>query len=337
MRAADGELIYRRNATQLLHPASAMKLLTLAAAVERLGWDFRFETTVRATTPLERGGVIRGDLVIAGSGDPTIARRHDGSATLTRWADRLWELGVRRIEGRVIGDGSASGETLLGSGWQWDDLASGYAAPISALSYNENTAELTVAPAVSAGARASVAVGDTAAGLSVSNQIRTVDTGSARRITLERTLDGSRVELRGEVPLGYTPFKLSVAVTNPPLYFARALRERLIARGIVVAGAARSADTAPPGPAPAAAPVLIRHRSPPLREMAVTLMKVSQNLYAELVLRALAGYAHRQDGQWMQFVILANNFAGSLSSADVDRMIDSAVNRLVVSEPPRSP
>ena len=141
VRVPGGEPLYQRNANVLLHPASNMKLVTLAAAAERLGWDFRFPTTIRSTTPVEPDGTLRGDLVVIGGGDPTIGRRHDGQATLAHLAERVWQSGVRRVEGRVIGDGSAFGGTAFGEGWQWDDLPFSYAAPVSALIYNENTAE----------------------------------------------------------------------------------------------------------------------------------------------------------------------------------------------------
>src|SRR5690606_8412908 len=137
-----GPVLYERSPDLLLMPASNMKVLTLAAAAERLGWDYQFLTTIRTTTRLEADGTIRGDLVIVGSGDPMIARRHGGRELLASWADRLWQIGVRRIEGRIIGDASRFGGTTRGDGWEWDDLPYGYAAPVSALSYNENTVEL---------------------------------------------------------------------------------------------------------------------------------------------------------------------------------------------------
>ena len=151
IRVPGAATLYQRNAHLMLHPASNMKLLTLAAAAERLGWDFRFQTTIRSTTGVAPDGTLAGDLVVIGGGDPTIGRRHDGEATLARLADLVWQRGVRRIEGRVIGDGSAFGGTSYGDGWQWDDLPFGYAAPVSALIYNENTAEFLVAPGLSAG------------------------------------------------------------------------------------------------------------------------------------------------------------------------------------------
>ena len=75
VRVPGGESLYQRNASLLLHPASNMKLVTLAAAAERLGWDFRFETTIRTTTSVSADGTVSGDLVVIGGGDPTISRR----------------------------------------------------------------------------------------------------------------------------------------------------------------------------------------------------------------------------------------------------------------------
>jgi D-alanyl-D-alanine carboxypeptidase/D-alanyl-D-alanine-endopeptidase (penicillin-binding protein 4) len=429
VRHAGGDVIYQRDPTRLMHPASNMKILTLAAAVERLGWDFRFETIVQATAPVDAAGTLDGDVVVVGSGDPTISRRHDGAAVLAAWAEQLWRQGVRRVQGRIIGDGSRFGGTTFGDGWQWDDFPYGYSAPINALSFNENTAEVLVTPGVIAGARATLHLVDEAAPLAVRNEIRTAGSDKARRISIRSSADDPLLTLSGEVPLGYEPFKLTVAVADPPLYFARALRAALVARGIAVAGPARSARTDPPGPRAPTAPALIRHRSPPLSAMASTLMKASQNLYAELLLhalgdaqgargtdvlsemvagwgagsgqvavgdgsgltrynlvtastvdlvlsrmfaaqhrdrwlaampvagqdgtlhrrlrgtpaegrvfaktgsiayvRALSGHARALDDTWLQFTILANNFAGPGAVADIDRATDQMVTLLV--------
>ena len=429
IRRAGGEILYQRESSRLFHPASNMKILTLAAAAERLGWDFTYETVVRATGELDRG-TVRGDVVVVGAGDPTIGRRFDGEKTLAGWADRLWELGVRRIEGRVIGDDSRFAGTTYGDGWQWDDLPFGYSAPVSALSYNENTAELLVAPGATAGARATVTLVDRAAVIQIRNEVSTAAGETARRISMSQRPGDAAVTVSGEVPLGFEPFKMTVAVPDPPLYFARAFRAALVARGIIVAGAARSAATDPPGPSAPDAPTFVRHRSPPLSVIGATLMKVSQNLYAELLLRtlgaaagkpgtdaladaltgwgmssgavavgdgsgltrynlvtastvdlvlsrmftsavsrepwiatmpvagqdgtlqrrlkgtpaegrvfaktgsiayvrALSGYARSLDDQWIQFTILANNFAGPGAAADVDRATDQIVTLLV--------
>ncbi len=144
-----------------------MKLLTVAAAATRLGWDHTFETTVRATTPVGSDGIVRGDLVVRGGGDPTIGNRSTSGGSVSALADALWQRGVRRVEGRVVGDASAFAREPLGEGWAWDDLPFAYSAPAGALIYNENDAQITVAPGASAGTAAAVALVDVDSGLHV--------------------------------------------------------------------------------------------------------------------------------------------------------------------------
>jgi D-alanyl-D-alanine carboxypeptidase len=95
------ERLFELNPRALLVPASAAKIVSVASAVDAVGWDYRFETVVRATAPVV-DGMLAGDLVVVGSGDPTIAGR--GGADLSVWVDALKAQGLRRIDGRVIGD-----------------------------------------------------------------------------------------------------------------------------------------------------------------------------------------------------------------------------------------
>ena len=140
------DVLYARDAGRLVMPASNMKIVTLATAAETLGWDYRFETRFLAAGPVA-GGVLAGDLVVVGGGDPSINSR-GGAATqvFDQWARRLREAGINRIAGRVIGDGRAFPGEPLGQGWAWDYLGYGYAAPVSALQFNENLAELVITP-----------------------------------------------------------------------------------------------------------------------------------------------------------------------------------------------
>ena len=127
-------------------PASNMKIVTLAAAAERLGWDYHYETRLLAAGPVE-GGVLHGDLVVVGSGDPSIGGRDGPPAhVFDAWAENLKALGLRRIEGRIIGDDNRFEDETLGAGWTWDDLSEGYAAGVGALQFNENTVRAEIAP-----------------------------------------------------------------------------------------------------------------------------------------------------------------------------------------------
>src|SRR5262245_4421265 len=146
------EPLYALNARKLMLPASTMKIVTLAATAARIGWDYSFETQLVAGGPIH-DGILDGDLVVVGSGDPSVMA---GAAVFAEWADRITATGIRRIRGRVIGDDNAFDDDELGFGWSWDDLPDDYAAGVSALQYNENTARITVTPGPAAGASAGV-------------------------------------------------------------------------------------------------------------------------------------------------------------------------------------
>ena len=137
-------------------PASTMKIVTMAAAGERLGWDYTYETRLVGAGTID-GGVLNGDLVVVGSGDPSIGEQNGMSARLfAGWADRIKAAGVHAISGRIVGDDRAFDDQPLGFGWSWDDLAEGFATSTGALQYNENTVDVTIRPGAQAGMPAAV-------------------------------------------------------------------------------------------------------------------------------------------------------------------------------------
>jgi D-alanyl-D-alanine carboxypeptidase/D-alanyl-D-alanine-endopeptidase (penicillin-binding protein 4) len=295
-----GEILFGHQASKLMMPASNMKILTLAAAAERLGWGFTYETTLVSSAPVT-GGTLRGDLIVVGSGDPTI-NGHQGPAThvFEEWADQLRAAGIQRIDGRVVADARAFDGEPLGAGWAWDYLGYGYAAGASALEFNEDAAEVDVRPGPSPGAPAVVEVRPVESGLLVDNRVTTTPGGDPD-IVLRRSPGSSRLFVGGTIPAGSPGVARAATVDRPALYFARMLRSTLMARGIAVSGDAGEYEPASAGASPRAASpvrpsagpaasdrrVLASHRSPPLSEIARVLMKVSQNLYAETLLRTL--------------------------------------------------
>ena len=282
-----GDVLYARNPGMLVMPASNMKIVTLATAAETLGWDHRFETRVLAAGPIA-GGVLAGDLVVVGGGDPSINSR-DGAASrvFDEWARRLHESGVTRIAGRIIGDGRAFSGEPLGQGWAWDYLGYGYAAPVSALQYDENLAELAVSPGAAAGAPATIAIRPAECALEVDGAVATGPEGSPVDLDIQRAAGSNRVVVTGSVPAGAKETVRTVAVADPATAFAGNLRRALIERGIEVGGTATAIEHTSQAPDTASARLLFVHQSPPLSEVATVLMKVSQNLYAETLLRAL--------------------------------------------------
>jgi D-alanyl-D-alanine carboxypeptidase/D-alanyl-D-alanine-endopeptidase (penicillin-binding protein 4) len=286
-----GRVLFEHNARALVMPASNMKILTLATAAETLGWDFCFTTTLETAASLENG-VLEGDLIVRGTGDPTINRRNGRStAVFDEWAGTLKTAGITRIDGAIVGDDNAFDDQGLGAGWSWDDLQYGYAAPAGALEFNENVVQLTIAPDVSSEgspARVQLAPGS---GLQLVNHAYTGASKTATTIGFERRVDQPILTVTGSVAIDAQAITREVAVVNPTMYFAQSLKDALIARGIDVTGNAVDGDDRLDLPAPSARRVLARSQSPPLREISTVLMKVSQNLYAETLLKA-AGAAN---------------------------------------------
>lgn len=301
------ETLYALNAHRLLMPASTMKIVTIAAAGERLGWDYRYETRLVGTGPIE-GGVLNGDLLVIGSGDPSIVEREGMSARLfEHWAEQLKAAGVRTIAGRIIGDDNSFDDEALGFGWSWDDLAEGYAAAIGALQYNENTVDATIAPGALVGDPAAVTIAPGGSGLVVHNGIRTTPAGTAPSIAVRRLAGSSRLELRGSAPLGGAPTVRPLSVVNPTLFFLTALGTALAANGIDVRGPAEDIDDLPDAPGRNGGPSLVIHRSASLATLAVTLMKESRNLYAETFLKTTgdaAGVGTSEHGRAATMAVL---------------------------------
>src|SRR5262245_18802179 len=125
------ERLYALNADKLMLPASTMKIVTLAAAAEKLGWDYTYTTCLFPSGPIDNGG-LHGDLIVAGSGDPSIDDWNGKAAQLfADWAAQLKSAGVTTIDGRIVGDDNAFDDDGLGQGWAWDDIAASFSARVS--------------------------------------------------------------------------------------------------------------------------------------------------------------------------------------------------------------
>jgi D-alanyl-D-alanine carboxypeptidase/D-alanyl-D-alanine-endopeptidase (penicillin-binding protein 4) len=288
------ETLYALNARKLMMPASNMKIVTLAAAAETLGWDYTYDTALLGLGPIT-AGTLNGDLLVVGSGDPSIG--DDLAERLfADWAGRLLNAGIRTIDGGIIGDDNVLDDEALGFGWSWDDLPDDYAAGVSALQFNENAVRVTVGPGPAVGDFAAIDAIPSDSGLDIRSVVATGAGSSQTSVSARRLPGRSTLELRGSIALGAAPSTLSVSVDNPTLFFVKALRTALIARGIDVRGPAVDIDDMSNPPARSTGVPLASYTSPPLSTLATRLMKVSQNLYAETFLKTLGAAAGTPTG-----------------------------------------
>lgn len=306
-----GRVIFEENAGKWLQPASNLKLYTVAAALDRFGPDYRFVTSVYAPARPDQTGTLRGDLIVYGRGDPTFATRFNptGNGDYYRAMDELAAqvaaTGLRRVEGDVIGDESYFQGVRLAPGWEWDDLQWWYGAEVSALSVNDNSVDLTIKPGPRVDGPAIVAIGPSTSLVTIVDRTRTVARGQGRRLSVHRPLGKNVIEVRGQMPVDDPGFAASVAVSDPALIFATMFRTALERRGVVFTGRTRTitaedrADRSQPLEVSSLIELAAR-QSPPLSVIAAQTLKPSQNLYTELLLRALgkaAGTDPRQSAE----------------------------------------
>lgn len=154
IRTISGKVLREENAGLNFIPASNLKIVTAGAALKRLGADFRFETAVAYSGSVGTDGVLHGDLYIIGGGDPTLgspaALAMPKDSLFSRWERAVRGAGIRSIAGSIIADSRRMPAEVNGS-WMYEDLGTYYGATCSALMFNENCLEITVAPGTGAG------------------------------------------------------------------------------------------------------------------------------------------------------------------------------------------
>jgi len=287
-----GRRLFRHNPAHLFAPASNTKLLTTAAALRRLEPDYRYETRLYVDGPI-RNGVLRGNLIVRGSGDPTLGgyrQRRDPTAVFRDWADSLQAAGISRIEGAIIGDDDPFSDVPLGEGWSWNDVPYAYAAEINGLVFNTNAIDVEVRGGRRPGApgRITWAPFETDF-VRVHNQSRTVPRDSSSDEEYDRPFGENTFTVRSRLHPGEIQEE-TLTITEPTRYFTHVLRTVLLQEGISVAGHGAGVDEMPIDPRYAADSVrkVATYRSPPLRQIVRTTNHESQNLYAEQLLRTLA-------------------------------------------------
>src|SRR3954465_5536163 len=242
----DGKVLYQHNAEKLMQPASNTKLFATAAALGLIGPDYRFQTTVEAATAPDSKGRIAGDIVLVGRGDPNLSARVlpfkdktelQGSTTqaLEDLADQLVKSGVKQIDGDVIGDDTYY-VWEFPDGWTRDDLQWDYGAPVSALTVNDNSVFLDIAPGDKIGDRAAIKLDPASDYFQVNNRVVTGAPGSKKEVGIHRDPGSKVIELWGMIPLDAKTEGEEIAVEDPAEFAARIFRDLLLKRGIAVLG-----------------------------------------------------------------------------------------------------
>jgi serine-type D-Ala-D-Ala carboxypeptidase/endopeptidase (penicillin-binding protein 4) len=291
LSAKDGRVLYAHDADRLFMPASNMKIYTTAVALDTVGPDYRWRTSVYAAKRPDASGIVEGDLTLYGRGAPDLVSKPEADRpSLAKFADQLYQMGVREVRGNIVGDESYFRGELFGLGWQWNDLQWYFGAQPSALSLDENSFELTIAPGDKPGGNARVVVNPDEKLVHLRNEATTGERDAKTSIGIMRDLSGNDLRVWGEFPVAGSAYSAFLAFDKPALRAAAVFKQLLTARGIKVSGEARSrdfrvADTEKFDPQKATE--LAYQDSEPLVEITRRTNKQSNNLFAELLLRTI--------------------------------------------------
>ena len=290
----DGRVLYARNADQAMAPASNLKLYTTAVALDLLGADYRWRTSVYAESEPDKNGTIAGDLALYGRGAPDFSssmEKDEPRASLDQLADQLYSRGVRRVRGDVVGDESYFRGDPLGDGWLWNDVQWYFGAEVSALSINDNALNVSVTPATKADETAAIKLKPETAYVHVENDTTTALRGQPATIGITRGLSDNNLRVWGDFPVGGRELRARLSVHQPALWAATLFLDALKRRGITVEGKPRMVDARENEKEarvdPERAVELAAVTSKTLGQIARLTNKESINLYAELILRTL--------------------------------------------------
>ena len=282
---------YARNEQESMRPASCNKLLTTAAALDYLGPDFIYSTTFGYTGKLSSHGIIKGDLVVMGSGDPMISGRYnedDRALILRQWGEALKTMGVKRVKGNLIGNDDYFDDDILGEGWYWEEFSTWYEAPVSALSFDDNCVGIEWNPKGEIGQLAPFKILLEPCYMEFDNQVRIVAPDASARYSSFRLQDERTIKLTGSIKQNSEPKQYWMSVDNPTEYFVFSLYHELEKLGIEISGKPLDIDDLEESKKPGSQiNIVTLQQSPPLKEIIRVINHKSQNFIAEQVYKTL--------------------------------------------------
>lgn len=306
-----GDVVFERNPTRPLVPASNQKLFISAATLARWGPAHRFETPVLIDGEVDEAGVLHGVLWIVGRGDPTLV-----SESLWSLAQEIRLRGVREVRGGLGVDPSYFDRVHTHSDWEPISTRA-YHARISAFAANYGSFRIEVAPGLEARRPARVGIAPSVPYLRLHSEASTLPRTSRLEVALERLPDGSgeRVIVRGALMPGAEPRTFWRAVAMPEQYAAGVLRAQLEAQGVRVRGPVAV------GRAPATARELLRFRGEPLALAVQRLNKYSNNFIAEQLVKALGAEASGAPGSWPKGIRAVRDYLDGIGAVATGTVI----------------
>jgi serine-type D-Ala-D-Ala carboxypeptidase/endopeptidase (penicillin-binding protein 4) len=305
VEAKTGRVIISHNSHLSLTPASTQKLLTTATALMMLGSDYRFSTELIARGIIDHNGVLHGDLIIKGSGDPSFGSSQMADSlslqnVFNKYLLDLRSKGISKITGSIIADDSVFDRELVPRKWLWEDIGNYYGAGSSGLTVNENMYTVFFRAGQGIGDAATVIeTQPTVPGMVLINEVKTAASGTGDQVYILGAPYSNTRLLTGTVPAGSNRFPVRGSMHDPPAFVAAAFNEFLKINKIETSGKTLTIAQEVKIPELVFAPtqVISTWLSPPIRDIASRTNLSSNNTYAESLLKTL-GLQHSGQGSF---------------------------------------
>jgi serine-type D-Ala-D-Ala carboxypeptidase/endopeptidase (penicillin-binding protein 4) len=305
----NGDQLYNRNEKTLFVPASTLKVLTAEAALLYLGPNYTFPTRIVTDVKNPISGVLRGNIYLINSGDPTL--------TYSDLADLITALKARNIHtitGSVFIDNTAYDEVTTGPGWLWNDKRFCYAAPISASIINHNCLSFRVNPAARSGSTAKVVTDPHTYYANIQNSVVTRSHASRTCYVRIDGAHGGTIAISGCLAKGHSGAGVSSVINDVLQYNKSLLNDLLIRNGIEVQGTIAGGYSRTP------TVELARHDSKPLRELITDMLKMSDNIIAGSIFKKLGEMYYHRPGTWENGALAVEKILAQQASVDIWRM-----------------
>jgi serine-type D-Ala-D-Ala carboxypeptidase/endopeptidase (penicillin-binding protein 4) len=278
-----GRLVYENHPDRLMSPASNSKLYVGALALDTLGGDYKFMTPLLAAAKPDKAGVLRGDLIVSGCGDPGW-KAQNFDALFAPFVTAVTNAGVRRITGDLVADTTFFHGPPTGGSWCVEDLDDSEGAGICALTLDDNVAQIRVTPGTNVSDTCRLVLAPSDTGITLVNRTRTISAGREGHLELHIPPGTATVYVFGDMPAGSKGETLDVPVPQPAAWFGAGLKDALARSGVPVWGKVRTVCWPEiPSWNKTSLVKLGEVKSPPLSEIIRAFMKPSQNLEADLV------------------------------------------------------
>ncbi len=271
------QILFEQQADKLMTPVSIVKIWISSAALQKLGEGYRYKTELYITGPVE-SGIVEGDLIIKGFGDPSL-----NTETMEQLAQAMKAKGIKRISGNVLVDESYFDQQRYPLGWFWDDESEESNPQISAIGLDGAIVRLEVKPGKKEGQAIHVTLLPQTKVVEIVNEAKTVSAREANTLKIERVRGQNVIKISGNLPISAEAATRKVPVHDPALYTGAVLAEKLEANGVKLSSKVQVLMTETLSDAVK----VVEHRSATLGEMVTYLNQANHNYYAEMIAKTL--------------------------------------------------